>query len=500
MTQAQSSTPALVDTGIDGLDHILNGGLVSHRMYLVEGDPGSGKTTLALQFLLAGVRLGESCLFVTLSESEEELRASASSHGFSLDGIKIIEIIASEDSLKPDARYTMYHPSEVELGETIKAVLAEAERSKPVRLVFDSLSELRLLAQNPLRYRRQILALKQFFSRQRCTVMFIDDKTGDVGDNHLHSIAHGVISLERHSPEFGAMRRRLQVVKLRGREFRAGFHDYAIHHGGVEVFPRLVAAEHKTASARGVVKSGLEPLDALLGGGLARGTSTLILGPAGTGKSTVASQYALAAAARGEHVAIFLFDESIATLFERSASLGMDVEGIVKAGRLSVRQIDPAELSSGEFAHAVRQTVERDETRIVVIDSLNGYLNAMPSERHLTLHLHELLTYLGQQGATTLLLMAQHGLVGGSIQVPVDASYLADTVVLMRYFEGVGEVRQAISVIKKRTGKHERTIRELTFESGKGIVIGEPVREFQGVLTGSPAFVGQDHGGSRRVK
>lgn len=497
MTELSSPTVPVVTTGIEGLDHILRGGLVPNRLYLVEGDPGSGKTTLATQFLLEGARLGESCLYVTLAESDEELRASAVSHGWSLAGIQVVEIIPSESSLKPDARYTMYHPSEVELGETVNTVLAQAERLKPNRLVFDSMSELRLLAQNPLRYRRQILALKQFFARQRCTVLFIDDKTSDMGDTHLHSIAHGVISMERNSPEYGTMRRRLQIIKMRGSDFRAGYHDYAIRKGGVEVFPRLVASEHRVPYARELIKSGLEQLDALLGGGLARGTSTLVLGPAGTGKSTLASQYAVAAAARGEHTALFLFDESTATLFERSAALGMDVAGLVKAGRLRVRQVDPAELSSGEFAHAVRRSVEQENSRLVMIDSLNGYLNAMPSERHLTLHLHELLTYLGQQGVTSLLLMAQHGLVGGSIQVPVDASYLADTVILMRYFEAVGEVRQAVSVIKKRTGRHERTIREVRFESGKGILIGEPVRDFQGVLNGSLGFVGNALGGPR---
>ncbi|MFO0877462.1 MAG: ATPase domain-containing protein [Gemmataceae bacterium] len=485
-----------VGTGIEGLDHILRGGLTPNRLYLVEGDPGSGKTTLAMQFLREGARLGEPCLFVTLSESEEELQASAASHGWSLDHIQIVEIIPSEDSLRPDARYTMFHPSEVELGETVKAVLAEAERSQPARLVFDSMSELRLLAQNPLRYRRQILALKHFFTRQRCTVLFIDDKTGDVGDTHLHSIAHGVISMERHSPDYGMARRRLQVIKMRGSDFRTGFHDFAIRQGGIEVFPRLVAAEFKTRYQREAVPSGLEALDTLLGGGLARGTSTLLLGPAGSGKSSVATQYAVAAAQRGEHVALFLFDEGIDTLFERSAALGMDVEGLARSGRLSLRQIDPAELSTGEFAHAVRQTIDRNGTRLVMIDSLNGYLHAMPSERHLTLHLHELLTYLGQQGTTTLLLMAQHGLIRGNAQGPVDTSYLADTVILMRYFEAFGAVRQAISVIKKRTGRHERNIRELRFEGKKGIIIGEPVQEFHGILSGSPMIVGNHQGGA----
>lgn len=488
-TDTEPDKIPLVGTGVDGLDYILRGGLVADRMYLVEGDPGSGKTTLATQFLLDGVRRGESCLYVTLSESEEELRASARSHGWTLDGITVVEVIASEESLTPDARYTMFHPSEVELGATIRTVLAEAERAKPTRLVFDSLSELRLLAQNPLRYRRQILALKQFFARQRCTVLVLDDKTGDGGDTHLHSIAHGVVSMERQSPEYGAMRRRLQIIKMRGRDFRAGYHDYAVRYGGVEVFPRLIAAEHKSRHAREAVGSGLPALDALLGGGLARGTSTLVLGPAGTGKSTIATQYAVAAAGRGEHAAMFLFDESTATLFERSASLGMEIEPFVDGGRIAIRQVDPAELSSGEFAHAVRQVVEREGTRLVVIDSLNGYLNAMPSERHLTLHLHELLTYLGQRGVTTILIMAQHGLVGGTGQVPVDASYLADTVILLRYFEATGDVRQTIAVIKKRTGTHQRAIYEVRLGGKQGVTIGDPVREFQGVLSGSPAFV-----------
>jgi circadian clock protein KaiC len=488
MNKLDTSNLPLLRTGIEGLDEVLHGGLAPNRLYLVEGHPGSGKTTLALQFLLAGVKRGERCLYVTLSESEEELQTTARSHGWSLEGLDVLEIIASEESLKPDARYTMFHPSEVELTETMRNVLTEVERIKPARLVFDSLSELRLMAQNPLRYRRQILALKQFFSRQQCTVMLIDDQTGEAFDMHLHSIAHGVIVLERRAPEYGVLRRRLQVSKMRGRTFREGYHNFRIVRGGIEVYPRLVAADHQLSLAREALKSGLEPLDALLGGGLARGTSTLILGPAGSGKTSVAAQYASWAAAHGEHVSFYLFDESVATFRERSTGFGLDLEPLIESGRFNMRQVDAAELSPGEFAHVVRQAVVANKTRIIVIDTLNGYLNAMPSEQFLTLHLHELLTFLGQQGVTTLLILAQHGFAESALQVPLDTSYLADTVVLLRFFEARGEVRQAISILKKRTGKHERTIRELRFDNG--VKIGEPLREFQGVLTGFPVFVG----------
>jgi circadian clock protein KaiC len=484
MNEEMKASPTLVDSGIEGFDDVLRGGLAANRLYLIEGNPGSGKTTLALQFLIAGVKRGERCMFVTLSETEEELHASASAHGWTLDGIDILEIIASEGSLKPDARYTMYHPSEVELGETTKAVLAEAMRIKPARLVVDSLSEVRLLAENPLRYRRQILALKQFFSRQQTTVLFIDDRTSDERDIHLHSLAHGVISLEREVSEYGTVRRRVQVSKLRGRSYREGYHDFVIRRGGLDVFPRLVAAEHRTTVARETIQSGLAPLDALLGGGLAKGSGTLVLGPAGTGKSSLATQYVVAAGARGEYSCIFLFDESLATFRDRSAGLGMNVDALIDSGRLTVRQLDPAELSPGEFAHTVRRAVDENNARIVVIDSLNGFLNAMPNERFLVLHLHELLAYLGQRGVTTILLMAQHGLVAAAPESPVEASYLADSVLLLRYFEAMGEVRKAISVIKKRTGKHERTIRELVLDGG--IAIGEPIRDFQGALTGAP--------------
>jgi circadian clock protein KaiC len=479
----------LVSSGVDGLDDVLRGGLPRDRLYLLEGDPGAGKTTMALQFLIAGAQRGESCLFIALSETEEELRASAASHGWSLDGIDIMEITASEDALQPDARTTMFHPSEVELGETMRSVLRQAEKIRPARMVFDSLSELRLLAEHPLRYRRQILALKRYFCRQHCTVLLVDDRSADQRDMHLYSLAHGVICLDSQTAEYGTIRRRLNVAKLRGRAFREGFHDFRLLKGGIEVYPRLVAAESRSRAPRQKVASGLVALDAMLGGGLSQGSSGLIMGAAGTGKSSLATQFAHAAAERGEHVSAYLFDESVATFHERSASLNLDVDSLIQSRRLSIRQIDAAELSPGEFAHVVRRDVEDNGAKLVLIDSLNGYLNAMPTERFLTLHLHELLAYLGQRGVTALLLMAQHGLVGELMQSPIDASYLADAVILLRYFEAFGEVRKAISVIKKRTGPHERTVRELVIDGG--IAVGEPLREFHGVLSGVRQFVGE---------
>jgi circadian clock protein KaiC len=480
----------LIPTGVPGLDEILKGGLTPGRLYLLEGDPGSGKTTLALQFLREGLARGESGLLVTLSESKEELLASATSHGWDLgaDGVHILELIASDTMLSPDSRYTMYHPSEVELGETIRTLLVETERLQPARLVFDSLAELRLMAENPLRYRHQILALKDHFTRRGTTVLLVDDRADGDSDMLLHSLAHGVIGLERDVGDYGPQRRRLQVHKLRGRAFSEGFHDFRICRGGLEVFPRLVAAEYRGVVERKAIPSGIAALDTMLGGGLAQGTSTLIMGAAGTGKSSLAAQYACAAVARGDNAAVFLFEESPASFRERSTALGQDLEAMLRDGRLSLQQVDPAELSPGEFAFAVRRTVEESDSKVIVIDSLNGYLNAMPSHRFLVLHLHELLTYLGQKGVTTLLLMAQHGLIGPEQDVPVDASYLADTVLLLRYFEALGEVRVAMAVIKKRTGSHERTLRELRL--GPGLQVGEPLREFQGVLRGSPHYLG----------
>jgi circadian clock protein KaiC len=482
-----TAAPELVATGITGFDDVIEGGFTPNRIYLIEGDPGSGKTTLALQYLLEGARRGERGLYITLSETTDELRAGATSHGWSLDGIDLVELIASDASLTPDMQYTMFHPSEVELAETTKNVLAEVERIKPSRVVFDSLSEMRLLAQNPLRYRRQILALKQFFAGRQGTVLLLDDRTSDANDLQLHSIAHGVILLEQLAPEYGAERRRLSVLKMRGRQYRGGFHDFRISRGGLIVYPRLIAAEHHTAFASETISSEVPQLDALLGGGLTRGTSTLLMGPAGVGKSTVAIQYAIAAAHRGEKATLFIFDESIAAMLQRASSLGLDLEQQIAAGSIYVQQVDPAELSPGEFVYLVRQTVERDGSRILIIDSLNGYLNAMPEERFLLIQLHELFSYLGQRGVTTLLLVAQHGLIGQDMQTPVDASYLADAVILLRYYEVRGEVRQAVSVMKKRTGMHERTIRELRVGQ-QGIQVSQPLSTFQGVLNGRPQY------------
>jgi circadian clock protein KaiC len=484
----------LVATGIAGLDDILGGGFTPNRVYLVEGNPGSGKTTLALQYLFEGRRLGEPGLYVTLSETKAELHDVARSHGWSLDGIALLELVAPEAELEPDNQYSMFQPSEAELGETTKAILAEVERIRPRRIVIDSLSEMRLLAQNPLRYRRQTLALKQFFIGRECTVFLLDDLTSETEDLQLQSIAHGVVSLEQLSPDYGAERRRLRVTKLRGQAYRGGYHDFTISRGGLDVFPRLIAAEHIHAQERGLLKSDNAELDALMGGGLQLGTSVVLLGPAGSGKSTTSLQYARAAAARGDRAAVFTFDERLETILERTAGLGMDISADVQAGRILVRTVDAAELSPGEFTHQVRAAVEGSEetpgAKIVVIDSLNGYLHAMPEERFLIAQLHELLAYLGHQGVVTFLVVAQHGLLG-NMQTPVDITYLADTVVLFRFFEAMGQVRQAISVVKKRSGKHERTIRELRLDMG-GLKLGEPLADFHGVLTGTPSFRGPE--------
>jgi circadian clock protein KaiC len=474
-----------VETSVAGLDAILGGGLPGERLYLVEGDPGTGKTTLALQFLLAGARQGEPALYVTLSETHEELRAVADSHGWSLDGIAIHEL-SSDASLRAETQYTVFHPSEVELGDTMNIVLATLERVRPRRVVFDSLSEMRLLARDPLRYRRQILALKQFFVGHDCTVLLLDDRTSASGDLQLQSIAHGVLRLETLLPEFGGARRRLRVMKLRGVAYMDGYHDYMIRTGGLAVFPRLVAAEHRVPYTKETVSSGVAALDALVGGGLGRGTTTLVLGPAGSGKSLLASHFVHQAASRGDRAAVFIFDEGIDTFFAGTSGIGLDLEGLVRKGRVSVQQVDPAELSPGEFVARVRESVERDDVRVVMIDSLNGYLNAMPEERLLTLHLHELFSYLRQRGVLTINVMSQHGMLGQML-TPIDVSYLADAVILLRFFEAGGAIHKALSMVKRRAGPHETSIRELRI-ARTGITVGEPLTNFRGILTGVPQY------------
>lgn len=477
-----------VSTGVDGLDHVLCGGLPAHRLYLLEGDPGVGKTTLALQFLLAGVAAGERALYITLSETEDEIRAIADSHGWSLAGLAMFELSALEQQIRIDAENTIFRASDVELTETTQALLRRVDEVTPDRVVFDSLSELRLLAQSALRYRREVLNLKTYFSTKQCTVLLLDDRTSDPGDQQLQSLAHGVISLHQRAPDYGGDRRRLRVTKLRGAQFRSGFHDMQIETGGVRVFPRLVAAEHHAAFERMPVPSGVAALDSLLGGGIDRGTSTLLIGGAGTGKSSIMAQYATTAAARGDRAAIFAFDELRDTAIHRADALGMAMSGHIAAGRIVLQQIDPGELTPGELVHRAIELIERDHVRFIALDTLNGYLQAMPTEQHLYIQLHELLSYLGQRGVTTMLVLAQSGMVG-AMHSPVDISYIADNVLLLRYFEAEGRIRKAISVVKKRTGPHENTIRELSLGS-HGIEVGAPLAEFQGVLTGVPHFHG----------
>ena len=480
-------TASLASTGIAGLDSILAGGLTPDRLYLVEGTPGTGKTTLGLGFLLAGVRAGEAGLYVTLSETESELRAVAATHGWALEGLDLFELVP-EIGLGEDQEQTLLHPSEVELGETVRGIIAKVDELRPKRVVLDSLSELRLLAQNPLRYRRQILALKHYFSTRHCTVLVLDDKTSEPGDLQLHSIAHGVIALEQTLSGFGAQRRRLHVVKMRGVQFRGGYHDLAIERGGLCVYPRLVAAEHGAPFLTETFTTGSAELDELLGGGLVPGTSTLLSGPAGVGKTTTVVQCMVAALQRGESAAYFLFDERLPTLLTRSAALGMDLQPYLDSGQLDIRRIDPAELSPGQFSGLVREAVEEQGVRVIVVDSLNAYLQAMPEEQYLVLQMHELLSYLAQHGIVSLLILGQHGVMG-DIRSDVDLSYLADSVLQLRFFEAEGEVRQAISVIKTRTTRHERTIREFKIDAG-GVTLGAPLRDFQGVLTGVPTFRG----------
>lgn len=482
-------------TGVAGLDEILLGGLPQNRVYLVEGTPGAGKTTLAMQFLMQGARENQRSMYITLSETAEELRASADSHGWSLEGVDIREYIITDVSVDRDREVTMYHRPELELGETMSHILKDIQDSRPERVVIDALSELRLLSDSVLRYRRQLLALKKFFNDCRCTVLMLDDRSSVERDTHVESIVHGVVALEFDLTEYGSDRRRLRVRKLRGRGFLAGLHDYTIRGGGVEVFPRLIAARYVSEIERKPLASGLPQLDQLLGGGPQSGTSTLLIGPAGSGKTTISMQYALAAARQGRKAIVYLFDELRGLLIDRLGDIGMEMQALIDSGLLCITQIDPTQKSPGEFAASVRADVEHNDARLVVIDSLNGYLNAMPHEEFLAAQLHELLAYLGNRGVVSFLVVAQQGIMGANMSTPVDASYLADSIVLFRYFEAQGEVRKAISVAKKRGGTHENTIRELTI-GPQGIRVGPPLVEFQGVLTGVPAFLRSGVAGS----
>jgi circadian clock protein KaiC len=472
-------------SGCSGLDDVLGDGLPVGHVYLVEGEPGTGKTTMALQFVAEGLKHGEKVLYVTLSESRTELMNVARLHGLNVEGLSILEVRPSEQDLKPEGQYTVFHPAEVELSDRVQAIMAEVDRQKPTRLVIDALSEVRMLAKDPLRYRRQILSLKEY-APENCTVILLDDRTSRYADLELHSIVHGVISMSRVSREYGKTMRRLEVTKLRGSAFREGFHDYLIRSGGVVVFPRLVASEYSSEqSDQSVAASGIPELDTLAGGGLGRGTSTLLIGPAGCGKTTLALRWLTTAAERGEKTVAFIFEETINTLLGRAAGLGMNLDAHLKSGRMKIEHLDPAEVSPGEFVDMVRRSVEEDGARAVLIDSLNGFLQAMPGEQFLALHLHELLTYLNNRGILTLMILAQMGLVGSAMQTPIDVSYLADNILVLRYFEARGEVRQAISMMKKRSGGHERSIRELRLGPDT-IRVGEPLSNFQGILSGSP--------------
>ena len=474
--------------GVSGLDDILGGGLPTNHVYLLDGEPGTGKTTIALQFLLEGVANGERGLYVTLSESAAELNAVASSHGWSLDGIEIFEL-SKNTGLDVEGGYTIFHPAEVELQQTVDEVLKRVERHNPKRVAFDSLSEMRLLAREPLRFRRQILALKEFFASRDCTVIFVDDKSAPEGDLQLHSLAHGVIVLEHVALEYGSERRRLKVTKVRGIRFRGGYHDFRILTGGVEVYPRVLQDEPRVDVTGEALLSGSAPLDALLGGGLTCGTSTLITGPAGTGKSVLCTQFARAELELGNGVLFYLFDERMSTFKLRSLQLEMDTDAARESGQLKMTQVEPTELSPGEFASQVVNAVEKDKRTLVIIDSINGYMQSMPEERLLAIQIHELLSFLANNGVTCIMTLVQHGIFGSPVDDAVDVSYLADTVILIRYFEVSGTVRQAISVVKKRSGDHERTIRECKVQKG-GLFVGAPLHEFQGVLTGVPHYTG----------
>ncbi len=476
-------------TGIAGLDDVLGGGLARNRLHLLEGSPGTGKTTIALQFLIAGAEAGEAGIYVSLAETEEELRDGARSHGWTIpEAVRIFELVPPNSIIDSDQHQSLLYSSDLELGETVQRVFAEIERVKPRRVVIDSLSEIRLLAQSSLRYRRQILALKHYFAQHQSTVVMLDDMTTETMDRAVHSIAHSVIHLDQLSPLYGGERRRLKIVKCRGQSFRGGYHDFILAEGGMQLFPRLVASEHRTGFTSTLLKSGISDLDKLLGGGLATGSSTLVIGPAGTGKTLLVMQYIAAAVKRGERAAMFVFDEELGLLKSRAKDLNIDLHAMCEAGKLFIEQMDAAELSPGEFAHRVRRLVDEEGIKVVVIDSLSGYQASMPEEQFVVLHMHELIQYLNRRGAATFITLAQHGMIG-DMKHAVDVTYLADSVIILRYFEAIGRVRRAISVIKKRSGPHEDTIRELRID-GQGITVGPPLDQFQGVLRGVPVFVG----------
>ncbi len=486
MTTAAQAQPAPANkqTGIPGLDTLLKGGLPADRIYLVEGNPGTGKTTLALQFLLEGRKRGERCLYVTLSETGDELHDIARSHGFSLEGLDVVRIAAPQPASADT--YTLYHPAEIELGEMMQHVLEITERTQPSRVVFDSLSEVRLLARDSLRYRRQVLALKDFFTGRACTVLLLDDNTAGDQDLQLQSISHGVIQLDQQAFDYGRARRRIRIVKLRGVPAIDGFHDFRIHTGGLEVYPQLVPVPRRNTVTR-PLRSGVGELDTILGGGLTWGTCSLFIGPAGVGKSTIAAQY-VASTADETAGAIFLFDERAETFIRRCDTLGMKMSDRLTSGSVTIEQIEPGELSPGEFSQRVCRRVEAG-SRIVMIDSLNGYLNAIPTANAPLVRMHELLSYLNEQGVATLLIAAQHGMIGSTMTASIDVSYLADCVVMLRYFESAGAVRKALSVMKKRTGAHETTIREFGIANNR-VTVGEPLSNFHGVLTGVPTYTG----------
>jgi circadian clock protein KaiC len=486
-TQAETCNSKLCTTGIEGFDEILKGGFPANCLYVIQGEPGSGKTTLALQFLLEGRKQKENCLYITFSETKRELETVASSHGWTLDGIDVIDLSMLEAQLSPDAHTTMFHSSEVELNQITELVLKRIEELQPSRVVFDSISEMRLLAETPLRYRRQVLALKQVLAKRDCTVLFLDDLTASSKDLHVQSIAHGVIGLSRLHHDFGGERRRVRILKLRGVNFVGGHHDYDIERGGLIVYPRLVSAQFNEGSSEGKLTSGIKALDSLLGGGLDYGTGNLIIGPAGSGKSTIGMKYVLSATQQNQKVAYFTFDETTSNFYKRSESIGISFKDAEKKGLFRIQKVDPAEISPGAFSGSILNLVQKENVKVVVIDSLNGYIQAMPQEQFLLLQLHELLAYLNNQGIVTIMMLAQQGMIG-TMQSPVDLTYLADTVVLTRFFETNALVKKAISVIKKRTGYHENTIREFGIND-TGLFVGEPLKGFHGILTGVPRLI-----------